>query len=222
MSRVTVDNILVGEDCTITSPNNTTASLAAATAAIDNTNLRMEGIDHRNLVVPGSSFARIVQFPAGSSTSPASTPAITWTGMQQCPPVPGGTPEIAVGVSNAAFVVVRLSCEMWVKGSATTSSSSARETSGQIGIARARSSGNYQLIDETYRSWQLGNIPNTGKSEVNETRQSIHIIYVEHISAKDLGVTFRYTPWVGTAPGTVPQAVYLSNINLSATVFRGL
>mgnify|MGYP003641435030 FL=1 len=224
MSRVVVDNIAVGEACTITSPNSTTASLAAATAAVDDENLRLEGIDRRNLVIPGASLAAVVQFPSGSITSPANTSTIVGA-MAQCPPISGQIPEIVIGVQNAAFVIVRLSCEMSVDGGPLQGAATPpnREASGRIGIAVAMNSGPYTLIDETFRSWQLGNIPNTGGSPRNETRQSIHIVYVHTPLNLGSGMTYKYTPWVGAVPGwNGTTGMVINNINLSAVVYRGL
>lgn len=222
MSRVTVDNIAVGEACTITSPNSTTASLATATAAVDDENLRLEGIDRRNLVIPGASLARVVQFPSGSIPSPATAGGIGGA-MAQCPLISGQIPEIVIGVQNAAFVIVRLSCEMWVIGSnlAPSASPPNREASGRIGIAVSMNSGSYSLIRETFRSWQLGNIPNNGGSDGNQTRQNIHIVYVNHIVPGST-TTYKYTPWVGAVAGVGGVGMIINNVNLSAVVYRGL
>jgi hypothetical protein len=221
MSRVTVDNIAVGESCTITSPNSTISSLATATAAVDATNVRQEGIDLRNLSIPGACFVTFEQFPSGSfNTSPAATSAITNVGWIECPLINGSKPEITVNPASAAFLVVRMSVEMFIEGTSASGGTSVREVTGRLALGRFKGGGSYQVVDETIRQWQLGNIPSTGKSGDNDVRQSVHIVYVEEIGVKDRNMIFGFTPMVGTHGGTPMIPFYLSNLNLSASVYR--
>ena len=224
MSRVTVDNIAVGESCTITSPNSTISSLATATAAVDATNVRQEGIDLRNLSVPSPCFVTFTQWPPGSFNSvPAATSPISNVGMIPCPMVQGSMPEITINPANAAFIVVRFSAEMYVQGSPSFSSSSARETTGRLALGRARGAGSYQVVDETIRQWQVACVANTGSSDSNDLRQSVHIVYVEEIGVKDRNTTFKFTPMVGVHPGNRPagaMSMFVSNPNLSASVYK--
>ena len=226
MSRVTVDNIAVGESCTITSPNSTISSLATATAAVDATNVRQEGIDLRNLMVPASSFLGFEQFPSGSlGASPIGTADITNTSWAQCPVFAGQTPEITVNPANAAFFVVRFSVLMMVQGSAAHSGSTAsseREKIGWVALGRARGAGSYQVVDETVRSWQVANIPGTtAYSNDNDIRQSVHITYVEEIAVKDRNTIFKFTPMVKMTPTTaVDDEFKLFDPVLSASVYR--
>ena len=226
MSRVTVDNIAVGESCTITSPNSTISSLATATAAVDATNVRQEGIDLRNLMVPGSSFLEFEQFPSGSlGASPIGTANITNTNWAQCPVFAGQTPVIIINPANAAFFVVRFSVLMMVHGSPPHSSSTAsalREKIGWVALGMSRSGRSYQVVDETVRSWQVANIPGTtADSNDNDIRQSVHIVYVEQIDVKDRNTTFKFTPMVKMTPTTaVDHEFKLFDPVLSASVYR--
>lgn len=186
MSRVDVETILVGEANTVTKPNNTLTNLAAGTALVNGDNVRLEGIDRRNIQVPNAGFVNLTD--AESGTWEDSTPALTsltWT------PVPthasGSAPStLEVYVDHQQFAMVRFSFAVRIDGYNSQGTSG----SGKQPVLYTRLTYDGVAIPPTERAWQaqvitLGAAPPTNPHEC-AVRQATMIVYSDPIGGSGL------------------------------------
>ena len=123
MSKVTFTPIQPGDAASITNPNSLMTATNTATASLNQENVRVEGIDERNIAFPliDVNFFSSFEDPyaaLGLSTrnSPQKVPAgSSWVGGSSAPTFAAGVPfSLNRGVYN--YAIVRYSLEVVIEG----------------------------------------------------------------------------------------------------------
>ena len=123
MSKVTFTPIQPGDAASITNPNSLMTATNTATASLNQENVRVEGIDERNLAFPLVNVNFVSSFDdnyaaLGLSTrnSPQKVPAgSSWVGGSSAPTFAAGVPfSLNRGVYN--YAIVRYSLEVVIEG----------------------------------------------------------------------------------------------------------
>ena len=123
MSKVTFTPIQPGDAASITNPNSLMTATNTATASLNQENVRVEGIDERNLAFPlidvnfnSSGNDNYAALGFSTRNSPQKVPAgSSWVGGSSAPTFAAGVPfSLNRGVYN--YAIVRYSLEVVIEG----------------------------------------------------------------------------------------------------------
>tara|TARA_R110002012_G_scaffold12735_1_gene56229 strand:- start:20253 stop:20969 length:717 start_codon:yes stop_codon:yes gene_type:complete len=132
MSKVSFTPIQPGEEASITNPNALMTATNTATASINQENVRVEGIDERNIVFPLMTFKsytsedHVVKLGTGTLDAWTKIPAGTnfTGGSQPTPTFLQGVPITVNLGSSYKYAVIRYSFEVRIEGRVHNSSHS--------------------------------------------------------------------------------------------------